>query len=142
MVATVSTPKELIALLASSSKASKAVILDCSAEWCGPCKAIAPLFARLGERFADRVVAVKMDVDQADALAGALGVTSMPTFVVYVNGIELRRFSGGAAAQLEAAFAEAAAACAPQPSNNALPAAPSLSAAAPSEPEPFAGFGK
>jgi thioredoxin len=123
MVLAVTTFHELVDLM--HMYPSKTVILDCSAAWCGPCKAIAPVFAQLGNMYSDTVLAVKMDVDHAEELAVRLGVTSMPTFVVFQNGQEVRRFSGGSRTVLEEAFASVGS---------------RSSAVASSEPEPFAGF--
>ncbi|KAI0523651.1 thioredoxin-like protein [Xylaria bambusicola] len=68
-------------------KANKIVILDAFATWCGPCKAIAPLVAKLSneERFQD-VYFAKIDVDELPELSQELGITAMPTFMGFKNG--------------------------------------------------------
>lgn len=50
--------------------------------WCGPCKAIAPVYQRLASQFAGRVQCLKVDVDQVPAVAQRFSVSAMPTFVV------------------------------------------------------------
>jgi len=60
-------------------------IFDFHATWCGPCKAIAPTFAKLDEETAD-VDFYRVDVDAAPEIAQEVGVTAMPTFVLFKDG--------------------------------------------------------
>ncbi|KAI0103688.1 thioredoxin-like protein [Nemania sp. FL0031] len=68
-------------------KTHKVVIVDAFATWCGPCKAIAPLVAKLSdqEQFKDFHF-VKIDVDDLPELSQELGITAMPTFVAFKDG--------------------------------------------------------
>jgi thioredoxin 1 len=100
----VTTPAELTAALQSAAQAGKLSVLDCSATWCGPCKAIAPVFERLAKEFASTVTALKMDVDEAAVLADALNVTSMPSFFVFKDNEIVKRFSGASVETLRQAF--------------------------------------
>jgi thioredoxin 1 len=104
MSQSVTTPAELTAALQSAAQAGKLSILDCSATWCGPCKAIAPVFERLAMEFANTVTALKMDVDEAAELADALNVTSMPSFFVFKDNEVVKRFSGANVETLRQAF--------------------------------------
>ncbi|KAJ8115553.1 hypothetical protein ONZ43_g4644 [Nemania bipapillata] len=63
------------------------VIVDAFATWCGPCKAIAPIVAKLSdeEQFKD-VYFAKIDVDDLPELSQELGITAMPTFVAFKGG--------------------------------------------------------
>jgi thioredoxin 1 len=74
--------------LNSLSSTHKYLILDFTATWCPPCKAIAPLFSKLAKEFAiPNVLAfAKVDVDDASEVAQQFGVTAMPTFLFLVDG--------------------------------------------------------
>jgi thioredoxin len=61
------------------------VVIDFSATWCGPCRAIAPAYHRLAEEFGD-VVFLKLDIDELDSIADGERVTSVPKFVFKRNG--------------------------------------------------------
>ena len=61
------------------------VVVDCYADWCGPCRAISPTVDALAKEYLD-VVFVKLDVDVLGEIAAELGVTSMPTFLFFRCG--------------------------------------------------------
>ena len=63
----------------------KVVLLDFFAEWCGPCKMIAPYVEQVAEERAD-ITVCKIDVDEQPALAAQFGITSIPTLVVMEKG--------------------------------------------------------
>lgn len=62
------------------------VIIDFWAEWCGPCRAYAPVFERVSEEFSD-VVFAKVDTEVEQALAGSFGIRSIPTTIAFKDGI-------------------------------------------------------
>ncbi|KAI8632449.1 thioredoxin-like protein [Xylariaceae sp. FL1651] len=68
-------------------KNNKVVLLDCFATWCGPCKAIAPVLAKMSneEQYKD-VFFGKIDVDDLPELSQELGITAMPTFMIFKDG--------------------------------------------------------
>ncbi|XXG94304.1 thioredoxin trx1 [Hypoxylon texense] len=68
-------------------KENKTVMLDCFATWCGPCKAIAPILANHSkeEQFKD-IYFAKIDVDDLPELSQELGITAMPTFMLFKDG--------------------------------------------------------
>ncbi|KAI1079161.1 thioredoxin-domain-containing protein [Whalleya microplaca] len=70
-------------------KDNKVVMLDCFATWCGPCKAIAPILAKHSndEQFKD-IFFAKIDVDDLPELSQELGITAMPTFMIFTDGNE------------------------------------------------------
>lgn len=62
-------------------KSDKLVLIDFYADWCGPCKAMAPTLEKFAEDNKDKVKVVKINVDESPNLAGAFGVQSIPTLV-------------------------------------------------------------
>lgn len=79
----------------------KLVVVDFTASWCGPCQRIAPVFEELSQKY-ERVVFLKVDVDQCPDTAAREGVTAMPTFIFYRNKIKIDRMSGADGTALEA----------------------------------------
>ncbi|MEE8186694.1 MAG: thioredoxin [Nitrososphaerales archaeon] len=67
-------------------KSDLPVFVDFYADWCGPCRAVAPVVERLAEEYDGRVKFVKVNVDEAQAVAGGYGVTSIPTLKVFKDG--------------------------------------------------------
>ena len=64
----------------------KAVVLDFGATWCGPCKMIAPILAQLAEKYEDKLVVGKVNVDEEMELAVKFQIASIPTLLVFENG--------------------------------------------------------
>jgi peptide-N4-(N-acetyl-beta-glucosaminyl)asparagine amidase len=69
------------------------VVVDFYADWCPPCRAIAPVFEGFSSEFTD-VVFIKVNVDQARAIAGNYQITAMPTFIFFREGNEVERLRG------------------------------------------------
>lgn len=67
-------------------KASEPVLVDFFAEWCGPCKAMAPALEQLAAELKGKVKVVKLDVDQSPAITTKYGIRAMPTLMVFKNG--------------------------------------------------------
>lgn len=62
------------------------VLVDFHATWCGPCQMLAPLLERLATEYAGRVRFVKVDVDQAPALAAGFRIQGVPTLILFAGG--------------------------------------------------------
>ncbi|MCA8997344.1 MAG: thioredoxin [Planctomycetaceae bacterium] len=73
---------------------SQPVLVDCFAQWCGPCRMLSPVLDQLAGEFAGRAKVVKVDVDQSLNLARALHVEAMPTLILFQNGREIDRVVG------------------------------------------------
>jgi thioredoxin 1 len=62
---------------------SKIVVVDCWAEWCGPCKMIAPIIDKLAEEYSGRVLFSKLNVDENPQTASKYGIMSIPTLLIF-----------------------------------------------------------
>lgn len=69
------------------------VILDFWAEWCGPCQMLKPIFEELGKEMKD-IKFAKVNVDEAQELAGNSGIRGIPTMIMFKDGKEIDRMSG------------------------------------------------
>jgi len=77
-------------------KASQPVVVDFWAEWCGPCRMIAPALEEIAASVGDKVKIVKLNVDENPQTAAKYGVMSIPTLMMFKNG-ELASRQVGAA---------------------------------------------
>jgi len=68
-------------------QAGEPVLVDFYAPWCGPCRMLAPLLEGLAEEFVGRVKVVKVNVDDAGAVAARYGITGVPTLMIFKGGL-------------------------------------------------------
>ena len=67
-------------------QSDKPVMVDFWAEWCGPCRMIAPFVEEISNEYADRALVVKCDVDDNPGVAARLGIRNIPTVMFFKNG--------------------------------------------------------
>ncbi len=77
-------------------ESDKPVVIDFWADWCGPCKMVAPALEEISEELADKVVIAKMDIMENPETPGSLGVQSIPFFAVYKDGELVAQQKGAA----------------------------------------------
>jgi thioredoxin len=93
------TPEVLQALIAAKYN----VVIDFFATWCGPCRSISPTVDGIAQRYAN-VIVIKVNIDSFKDVTQRYGVSSMPTFLFFKNGVSVERFSGADQAKLTTTF--------------------------------------
>lgn len=78
----------------------KAVFVDFFAEWCPPCRMVAPVLEELSAKFTE-VIFLKVDVDQCQDLATRFSIRAMPTFIAFRKGEEVEQVVGADVAKIE-----------------------------------------
>lgn len=74
---------------------SKGVTLvDFYADWCGPCRMVAPIIEELATELHDKATIAKLDIENAQKVTSSFGVTSIPTIILFKDGKEVNRVVG------------------------------------------------
>jgi thioredoxin 1 len=75
-------------------QAEKPVVVDFWANWCAPCRVMTPILRDMAERFKDRIIFAKVDVQNSRDLAQQFSVKNIPTLILFRNGKEWDRLNG------------------------------------------------
>lgn len=75
-------------------KAESPVLVDFSATWCNPCKALAPTIDKVADEYAGKLEVYKVDIDSAQQTAASFGIMQVPTCIFFKGGKEVDRFYG------------------------------------------------
>ena len=67
-------------------QSEKPVLIDFWAEWCGPCKMIAPILSEAADEYADRMAVMKLNVDENPNTSQKFGIRSIPTLMLFKDG--------------------------------------------------------
>ena len=68
------------------NESTKPVLVDFWAEWCGPCKMVAPILEEIAQEYGDKIIIAKLNVEQNPSIAPKFGIRGIPTLLIFKNG--------------------------------------------------------
>lgn len=71
------------------------IVAKCSAEWCGPCRALAPKFDELAKKYKGLAAFIEVDIEEVSEVAEKFDISSLPTILIFHGGKEVKRTIGG-----------------------------------------------
>ena len=75
-------------------KSETPVLVDFWAEWCAPCRAIAPIVKELADEYGDKIKVVKINIDESPQTPGTYGIRSIPTVLTFQGGKVVSQLTG------------------------------------------------
>ena len=81
-------------------KSDKPVMVDFWAEWCGPCRMVAPIIEEISNEYSERILVVKCDVDSNPGVAARYGIRNIPTILFFKDGSIADKQVGSAAKKI------------------------------------------
>lgn len=78
------------------TRSSVPVLVDFWAEWCAPCRLIAPLVENVSNEYGEKLAVCKIDIDSSPKVAARLGITALPTLILFKDGSPVARHVGSA----------------------------------------------
>ncbi len=70
------------------------VLIDCWAEWCGPCRRLGPIIDEISAEYADKVAVAKLNVDEAQVISLRFGIQAIPTILLFKKGVLVNTLVG------------------------------------------------
>ena len=75
-------------------QSSKPVIVDYWAEWCGPCRQVAPVLEEIASEYGDKIDVVKLNIDENPSVSTRYKIMAIPTMSVFQNGVVVKQIVG------------------------------------------------